>query len=132
MANQKMLGPPVYLSEDLADWLLGQFHETANHRGWQLQVVGIMRNHVHVVLGVPGDPDPENLLRDLKSYGSRKLNRCTTRPQSGTWWTESGSKRKLADETSIRDAVLYVRDQPWPLSIWLSPWWHAEFTETNQ
>jgi len=80
--------------------------------------VAVMRTHIHVALGVNGDPDPATLLRDLKSYGSRALNRMDGRPVSGTWWTESGSRRRLRDERAVVAAVEYVKHQPSPLLIW--------------
>jgi hypothetical protein len=55
-----------------------------------------MNNHFHIVAGVLGDPDPHDLMRDFKSYASRRLNRNWAKPESGTWWTESGSVRKLS------------------------------------
>jgi hypothetical protein len=77
-----------------------------------------MANHVHIVLGVPGDPDPEDLLRDFKAYGSRALNKRWPRPESDTWWTESGSKRKLPNETAVLAAIRYVIEQEHPLLVW--------------
>ncbi|MGC1272772.1 MAG: hypothetical protein WBC44_03630 [Planctomycetaceae bacterium] len=79
-----------------------------------------MACHVHLVVGVPGDPDPETLLRDFKSYGSRALTRRWQKPASGTWWTESGSKRKKEGAAALRSAIEYVRDQPNPLIVWLA------------
>jgi REP element-mobilizing transposase RayT len=116
-------GGPVYLTAEHAPVLLRQLQETAGYRGWRLVAVAIMANHVHVLVGVPGDPDPEELLRDFKSYGSRSLNRRWGKPPGGTWWTESGSKRKKSGEAAVRDAVQYIRDQPLPLLIWVSEAW---------
>ena len=62
----EMKGPPIRFVPEQAGPLLAQFQETARIRGWQLLAVAIMRNHVHIVVGVPGDPDPEDLLRDFK------------------------------------------------------------------
>ena len=118
-AQQSLKGKPIYLILEQAQALLPQFHETAAYRGWLLLAVGVMTNHVHIVVGVPGDPNPSDLLRDFKSYGSRPLNKRWGKPPSGTWWTESGSKRKLAEEANVHAAVKYVRDQPNPLVIWL-------------
>ncbi|MBW3597099.1 MAG: transposase [Planctomycetes bacterium] len=120
-AVQKLRGPPVRFVKGQAEVLLGQFQETAAHRGWMLLAVAIMSNHVHLVVGVPGDPDPETLLRDFKSYGSRALNRRWSKPVSDTWWTESGSKRKLANEAAILAAVRYVIEQEFPLVLWTAP-----------
>lgn len=110
--------PPIYLSVDQALAMLPQFQETARYRGWLLLAVGIMANHVHIVLGVPGDPDPEDFLRDFKSYTSRTLNRRWGKLVSSNWWTESGSKRNMPNDEAVRSAVQYVVDQEYPLLIW--------------
>jgi len=116
--RSKMKSDPVRFHADHAVQLLEQFQETAKHRIWRLFAVAIMANHIHVVIGVPGDPEPERLLKDLKSYGSRRLNRKWGKPGSETWWTESGSKRKLPDDQAILAAIQYVVDQEFPLLIW--------------
>jgi hypothetical protein len=85
MARQRMAGPSVLLSSDHAQPLLSQFLETAQYRAWEIYAAAVMRNHVHMVVGVPGDPEPDSLLRDFKSYGSRRLNQMFERPRSGTW-----------------------------------------------
>jgi REP element-mobilizing transposase RayT len=112
--------PPVSLTRSQAEILFNQFQQTASVRRWSLLAVAIMARHIHLFVGVPGDPEPEGLLRDFKSYGSRALNRCWPKPASGTWWTESGSKRKKEAEAAIRAAIKYVRDQPNPLIVWLA------------
>ena len=114
-----MCGPPIRLTHDQAKTVAAQFQETASYRDWLLLAVSVMANHVHIVVGVTGDPEPDKLLHDFKSYASRSLNRSCPRPVNGTWWTESGSKRKLRDEEAIRDAVNYIRDQDYPLVIWV-------------
>jgi REP element-mobilizing transposase RayT len=112
-----MKGAPIRLGPAQAEALVAQFRETAAYRGWLLLAGAVMANHVHLVVGVPGDPDPEKLLHDFKSYASRTLNRLGSRPVNGTWWTESGSKRKLRD---VLAAVEYVRNQERPLVIWVN------------
>jgi REP element-mobilizing transposase RayT len=111
--------PPIRLNLDQANVVEQQFHETACYRGWQLIAAAIMANHCHIVIGVPGDPNPSDLLRDFKAYASRSLNRRWSKPLCGTWWTESGSKRKLKAESAILSAVAYVRDQEYPLVLWI-------------
>ncbi len=117
-AQAKLVGDPVRIDPRQADALFEQFQETERIRGWRLFAVGIMANHCHLLVGVSGDPDPEDILRDFKCYGSRKLNKSWTRPASGTWWTESGSKRKLPTHESLLAAIRYVLEQEFPLLIW--------------
>jgi REP element-mobilizing transposase RayT len=120
VSRESLKCPPIYLASVHADLLLPHFRETAAYRGWTLFAVAIMANHVHIVVGVPGDPDPSDILGDFKSYGSRPLNRRWGKPASGTWWTEGGSKRKKTDQAARLEAVRYVRDQENPLVVWLN------------
>jgi REP element-mobilizing transposase RayT len=119
-ARAQLKGDPVWLSLPLAEQLAAQFLETAGYRGWSLLAMAIMANHVHLVVGVNHDPDPEVLLRDFKSYGSRCLNKMVGKPPSGTWWTASGSRRKLSDDRAVQGAVRYVRNQFGALVIWVA------------
>jgi REP element-mobilizing transposase RayT len=113
-----MKGEPILLTQEQAPILLAQFQETAEYRGWALLAVAVLRNHAHLIVGVTGDPDPSYLLQSFKEYASRALNRRYPRPVNGTWWTESGSKRKLPDAQAVAAAVAYVKQQAYPLLIW--------------
>ena len=97
--------------------LKDQFEETARFRQWSILAVAIMPNHIHLVVGVPGDPEPDALLRDFKAYGSRALNRRHPRPASGTWWTEGGSRRKVKDQAHLDAVIAYVLRQQGALLI---------------
>jgi REP element-mobilizing transposase RayT len=118
-SGTKLRCPPVSLTRPQAGTLVLQFRETAGHRGWRLLAAAVMARHVHLFAGVQDDPDPDVLLRDFKGYGSRALNRVWVTPASGTWWTESGSKRKKVGEASVRSAIVYVRDQQRALAVWI-------------
>src|SRR5581483_8362808 len=48
-ARESMTGEPVLLCRPQAEALLAQFHETAAHRGWGLDAVAVLVNHVHIV-----------------------------------------------------------------------------------
>jgi rfaE bifunctional protein kinase chain/domain len=115
-----MKGASVRLTSDQAQVVVAQLRETAQVRGWKLLAAAVMANHVHLVVGVPGDPDPSSLLRDFKSYASRRLNQRWRRPASGTWWTESGSKRKLPNDDAVVAGIGYVRQQEYPLVTWVA------------
>jgi REP element-mobilizing transposase RayT len=118
-AREVMRGEPIRLQPEQGEELLNQFQETARHRGWKLLAVAIMANHIHLIVGVPGDPDPATLLRDFKSYGSRRLNRKWGNPMNGSWWAESGSRRLLKAEENVQGARRYVlQEQPNPLLTW--------------
>ncbi len=121
-ASRKLMkGDPIFLTLVHAERLLSQFQETSDVRKWLLVGTAIMANHFHTILGVPGDPDPDGLLRDIKAYGSGALNRAFGKPKSGTWWTQGGSRRKLPNQVAVLNAVQYLRDQEFPLLIWINP-----------
>lgn len=120
-ARRRLRGPPVHLTRPQAETLLAQFQQTAEYRHWLLVAAAIMNWHFHLVVGVEGDPEPERVLGDFKAYGSRVLNRCWGTPSSDTWWTTSGSKRKLANQFAVAAAVRYVQGQESPLVVWANP-----------
>ncbi len=120
LALAKLVGGPVLLTKAQAGILRGQFEETATHRMWVIVAGAVMNNHVHLVVGVKVDPDPSGLMRDFKSYGSRALNRRFPKPESGTWWTEQGSKRKVKDAPHFAAVVNYVLRQERPLEVWVA------------
>jgi REP element-mobilizing transposase RayT len=119
-SSQALLrGPPIRLEAVHAEVVLRQFQETATFRGWSILAASIMTDHFHLVVGVSGDPSPSKVLGDFKSWGTRALSRRFGEPTSKTWWTERGSKRKLADAAAVAAAIRYVLyDQPNPLITW--------------
>ena len=117
-AEAQLKSPPIVLHLPQAEALFQQLVETTAHRGWLLIAVGMMGTHIHALVGVPGDPDPEKILGDLKAYGTRRLNRGWAQPPSASWWTTGGSTRKLPDPRAIPAVVQYIRHQESPLLIW--------------
>jgi len=117
IAESKLSGDPVRLTRALAEVVRRQFEETARIRGWQLLAGAIMANHIHLVVGVPGDPDPSVLLRDFKSYASRDLNHPDRVSARRRWWTGQGSNRKLGDWDTLETVLWYVREQEYALEF---------------
>jgi REP element-mobilizing transposase RayT len=115
-ASEQLKGPPVVVDLPQAVQLLEQFQETAAHRGWTLRAVSVMFNHIHLVVEAPPEVAKSDLLRDLKSYGARRLNRLFGRRASGTWWTDGGSCKPIRH---LPGAIFYVcHRQLNPLVVW--------------
>ena len=128
--RDRMKGDPVSLDRRDADAMIAQYQETANIRGWTLQAATVMYNHTHVVVSVPGDPDPQAILETLKSWATRALKKHRPVPPNGTFWTAKGSKRKLAGEDAILGAVIYVvKQQPAPLAVCHAAQWQDELDQ---
>ena len=114
-----MTQPPVRLSQPQAETVFAQLRETAMFRGWELYACAVMSNHVHVVVGVPGDPDPATILRDFKGYAGRALGQqWGTRGTGWRWWSRSGSRRRLRTQEHVIATIDYVRHQYRPLVVW--------------
>jgi REP element-mobilizing transposase RayT len=119
-ARRVMTGRPVQLESEHAGDVLAQLRETADFRGWNLRAVAVLADHVHLVVGVPGDPEPSEMLRDWKAYTSRALTRRFGQPSAPRWWVDGGSKQRLRDDPNVAAAVRYVSDQSFPLVVWVA------------
>ncbi len=116
-AKDQMTSKPVFLNREHAELIVAQFQETARFRDWRLLAAAVMSCHIHLIAAVADDPSPSSVLRDFKSYCSRKLN--SQMSESIKWWTKSGSTRKLPTEQAVMAAVKYVQSQSNPLLIWI-------------
>ena len=117
-------GLPIELDKADADAMIAQYQETVRIRQWTLQAASVMYNHTHVVVSVPGDPDPGLILETLKSWATRALKKRRAAPPNGTFWTAKGSKRKLPDDEAVIGAVIYVvKKQPNPLTLYSASEW---------
>jgi hypothetical protein len=119
-ARNSMKGPPILLTKAQADALFEQLQETARIRKWTPVAISISPSHVHVLVGVLGDPDPEKLLGDFKAWGTRALSRAWGPPASETWWTQGGSKRRKKNAEDSRAALDYIRQQEGAWIIWIN------------
>jgi REP element-mobilizing transposase RayT len=132
-ARSIMKGQPISLDKRDADALIAQYQETSRIRGWELQAASVMFNHTHVLVGVAEDPEPKSILETLKRWATRAVTKLRPVPPNGAFWTEKGSKRKLADDRALRDGVIYVvRKQPNPLAVWFHPKWQRVIDEYDR
>jgi len=130
VVRQRMTGEPVSLVQADADAMIRQYQETAHVRGWALQAASVMADHTHVVVAVPGDPEPDAILETFKSWATRAVRKHRPLPGNGTFWTAKGSKRKLGDDGAVRTAVIYVvKKQAGPLAVWWAPEWESALEE---
>jgi REP element-mobilizing transposase RayT len=113
-ARRLLREPPVWFGRHDAEVIVGSFRETAAHHAWSLLAAAVMPNHVHIVVGVAGDPAPSTLVRDFKAYASRALNRDRGYEPGvrGRWWTRSAATRPLRDAKQLAAAIDYVSAQP--------------------
>src|SRR5213596_1263693 len=84
--------------------------EIARRHGTRLIALGIVRNHVHLVLELPSQVDTPRLVQGLKGASARIANRDGVMPRAKLQWATGYDLRSL----SIRDvkrAMTYVCSQ---------------------
>jgi REP element-mobilizing transposase RayT len=121
--RDRMLDDPFHLSEQQANTLISQFQETSRIRKYELCTASIMYNHMHLLIGVPGDPDPHRLRELFKSWATRALLKQWKLPKSGEFWTAKGSVRKKEGDAIPTAAIYVARKQPNPLATYIGENW---------
>jgi len=72
--------------------------------------IGIVRNHVHLVLELPPRVDIPRLLQGLKGASARIVNRDGVMPRAKLQWATGYDLRSLGIR-DVRRAIAYVRNQ---------------------
>ena len=118
IAQKRLKSEATLLTRQHATIILHEWCETVAYHKWHLFAAAIMPNHFHLVLAAPSDCDKTTLLRRLKTYPSRALNKVYGQRE---WWTSSGSVRYCFDEESLLTRIEYVKKQPTSLLVWENP-----------
>ena len=118
-AQSILTHPPVQLTPPQCGVVENEVLRTCQYRGWKPDALAVMSDHVHLLFGVNDDPDPNNMLAELKAYCSRVLNKPQPRPK-GWWWSDGGSTRKVKADDGLANVAEYIRDQPDAVRVWLN------------
>ena len=84
--------------------------EIARRHATRIIAVGIVRNHVHLVLELPAHVDTPRLVQGLKGASARIANRDGVMPRAKLRWATGYDLRSLGVR-DLRRAVRYVRMQ---------------------
>ena len=104
LARYLMAGEPVILTPEQRAVVLQTIKDHCAIRRWTLHAVNVRTTHAHVV--VTADRSPEEVMNQLKSWCSRRLNeRWSGRKK---WWTYHGSTKWVWDQAYFDEAVDYV------------------------
>lgn len=102
--------------------VLASLLERCSQHDWSLLAAQVRTNHVHIV--VKGEPAPERIMNDLKSYASRCLNRMGLDQPARKRWARHGSTRWLWKQENVSAAVRYVVDeQGEPMAVFEASGW---------
>ena len=109
-AKARLKESSVKLSNILRKVVEKAIRETCAFRGWKIYALAVLSNHVHLIVAV-SDKEPKQILRIVKAYGSRALNRENRQTQRKRWWTSGGSAGRIYQKDSLNAAIAYVENQ---------------------
>lgn len=115
-AQLSLARPPVTFDEGQRALIEEVIKEHCRIRGWVVHALNARSNHVHVVM--TADPEPEEVMNQLKAWCSRRLSDAAGSRDSAPagkagrrkWFTEHGSTKWINGGTYLENAIRYVRD----------------------
>ena len=104
--KRQMKGEPFLLNQEQRSCVLNTIKEVCNYRGYELIAVNVRTNHLHAVVSVLGKP--ERIVRDFKTYGTRRLREKGLVQRDQKIWVRGKSARYLWEPKHVEIAVDYV------------------------
>jgi REP element-mobilizing transposase RayT len=101
------IAPPMVFDDAMRQTVETAIRDHADIRQWHLHALAVRTNHVHVVVGAPGQT-PETVMEEFKSWGTRRLRRAELVGPKARVWADHGSTRYLWEPEDIIKAVDYV------------------------
>ncbi len=98
--------PPVILDAKRRTAVEKAIREVCKFRGIWLIAINVRTNHVHIVIGSSGRPEP--IMNAFKAYATRRLRLEGLIGADTKVWSRHGSTRYLWTEEHIALAVDYV------------------------
>jgi len=99
---------PITMSVAMQAVVGATIRKVAAYRGWELLVLTVRTNHVHVV--VESNDKPEKIMNDFKSWSTRRLREAGLISAQSPVWSRHGSTRYLWDDRAITEASHYVAE----------------------
>jgi putative transposase len=98
------------IDERLAGFLCRFLLEEATRHGARVIEIGVVRDHVHLLLGLPAAFDVPRMVQGLKGAGARLANRDGFAGHTPLRWA-AGYDLRSVGVRQLRDVAEYVRGQ---------------------
>lgn len=108
-ACRRLTREPIALSPEQRDCVERALRETCALRKWALRALSARTNHVHAVIS--SEVRPALILNALKANATRLMREEGHWRQSQSPWSDSGSKRYIWSDASLKRAIDYVLNQ---------------------
>ncbi len=104
--RQRLVEPVFWMGDRQRSSVAEAIRDHAEFRGWRIHAVSVRTNHVHVV--VSANKAPEDVVREFKSWATRRLREEDLIGARTRVWTRMGSTRWIGSAASLAAAVDYV------------------------
>jgi len=98
------------IHDKLAEFLRRVLPEIARRHETRIVEIGIVRNHVHLILELSSRPDIPRLVQGLKGASARIANRDGYMPRARLQWA-AGYDFRSVGVRDLQRAIAYVRNQ---------------------
>ena len=98
------------IHRDVATFLRRILPKIAERHAVRVVEIGIVRNHVHLIVELSPRPDIPRLVQGLKGASARIANRDGYMPRARLHWAAGYDFRSLGVR-DLQRAIAYVRDQ---------------------
>ena len=106
-AKSRMNDEPFTLTAEAREAVETIIAKHCEHRTWRLHALSVRSNHVHVVVSAP-ETTPEELVRQLKQWGTRVLRDRGFAGPDQRVWADHASTRYLFNEEAVAAATRYT------------------------
>ena len=103
-----MKSEAVALDDFARECVADAIREVASHRGWSLLALNVLSNHLHALVTVPDDVQPEKVMNDFKAWSTRRLRERRDWAPAASVWATHCSTRYLKNERDVHAAYDYV------------------------
>jgi REP element-mobilizing transposase RayT len=106
--RRRMSQPTYVLASDHREIVARAIRDHATHRGWRVLALNVRSTHVHLGLSDFGDYSPEEVMKQCKSWGTRRLIVAGFADSWTRVWSDHGSTRYLNTAESVNRMVDYI------------------------
>ena len=117
------------LEEEMREYLKGIFEKIAQEYEFEIDTIGIMEDHVHILIEAPPSYSPSQVVQVLKSISARELFKKFPKVKKMMWsgkiWNEGYFVRSIGDKVTadvIRKYIEYQKQEEKPTQVRMFEW----------
>ena len=102
-----MSDKPLYFSDAMRQVVLDTIAEVAKYRKWMVHAANVQKDHLHILI-LANDKSPDDVMKTLKAYATRRLRESHLVQSKRNVWTEGGSTRWVKTSEQARNVIRYI------------------------